>query len=412
MFEKREAGLNFSQFKYKLLDKFTFIPHIRSNNTAAIPYSIIDNFDHKSNVAFLKIYDGKSSKLRIKKLHSAGNSLIVSLKAEKELRDIKIQVLDIKSEKELLDRRKIDFIKYLPKFTLGGTPIYVFDYDPFYIIGGYYKKDILVTKNLLKYENLPSVLGLYLAEGGKVDATFTNSWPEAINVVLDFVEKNFEIHRDNVLASICCNPNLKSKREELEAFWNRKTGVKNFFSSLHINKNVKSPQGILELYFSSQILKELFVNLSYKVDLNGNQEFINGFLSGDGSPILQNKACITHHVVFDSKKKNYYKYKKIFKNYKTGIINDNRLVIYANWDQNLELLMNKVYTYSPMKRFRFLKYFLSLPKTKLNKHLTKIKELSKEFENLRLYLINFYQSLAISNIYNKEEINKIIEKLK
>lgn len=413
MFNRRVAGINFSQTKYRLLDDLTFIPHIRSNNTASIPYSIVDKFDYnETNVALLRVYYEDSSKLRIKKLHLNGNSLVVSLKAEKKLKNIKLQVIDIKSEKELLGRKNNDFIRYIPKFTSGRTPIYLFDYDPYYVIGGYYKKDILIKKNLLKDETLPFVLGLYLAEGGKINATFTNSWPEAINIVLDFVENNFNISRGLVCTSICCNAHLKSKKSELEKFWTEKTGVRNFFNNLHINKNVKSPQGILELYFGSQIIKELFVNLSYKLDLNQNFKFINGFLSGDGSPILQNKFCVTHHIVFDSQKKNYNKYKEIFKGYKTGVINGNRFVLYTNWDQNLELLMNGAYSYSPMKRFKFLKYFLSLPKTKLNKHLTKIKGLFEEFKNLRLYLMNFYESLETLNVYNKKEINEIVEKLK
>ena len=413
MFNRREAGINFSQTKYKLLDGFVFIPHVRSNGTTSIPHIITDSFNFEiPAVALLRIYDGIYYKSRIKKLHSAGNSLVVSLKAERNFKDVKIQVLDIKSKKEVLDRENTDFVKYIPKFTLRQTPIYVFECKSFYIMGGHYKKDISVRKDLLQYENLPSVLGLYLAEGGKIDATFTNSWPEAINVVLDFVEANFNISRQSVCASICCNSSLKSKKNELEKFWTESTGVKNFFNNLHINKNVKSPQGILELYFGSQIIKEIFVNLAYKLDFEKDFKFINGFLSGDGSPILQNKACITHHILFDSKNKNYEKYNKIFKEYKIGLINKNRFVLYTNWDQNLELLMNGAYTYSPMKRFRFLKYFLSLPKTKLNKKSSKIKKLYKEFGNLRAYLTEFYESLIILKIYNKDDINKLMEKLK
>ena len=410
MFNRREAGINFSQTKYKLLDNLTFIPHIRSNNTASVPHSIIDNFGYKNqSVALLKIYNKNFSKLRIKKLHLVGNSQIISLKAEKELKNIKIQVVDIKTEEELLGRNK-KLIKYLPKFTSRKTPIYFFEYGSYYLIGGYYKKDILVKKNTLQYENLFPALGLYLAEGGKIDATFTNSWPEAINVVLDLVEENFNISRESVCASICCSSSLKSKKKELEEFWTKKTGVKNFFNNLHINKDIKSPQGVLELYFGSQIIKELFVNLSYKLDLDKNFEFINGFLSGDGSPILQNKACITHHILFDSNKKNYKRYKGIFNKYKNGLINKNRLVLYTNWSQNLELLDNGVYSYSPKKRFKFLKYFLSLPKTKLNKDSLEILNLHKEFNRLKNYLTEFYGSL--SEIYDKNKINQFVEELK
>ena len=124
MFNRREAGVNFLQTKYKLLDNLTFIPYIRSNNTASIPHSIIDNFGHKEkSVAFLKIYNRTFFKLRIKKLHLTGNSQVISLKAEKNLKNLKIQVVDIKTERELLDRND-GLLKYIPKFTLKGTPIY------------------------------------------------------------------------------------------------------------------------------------------------------------------------------------------------------------------------------------------------------------------------------------------------
>ncbi len=410
MFNRREAGINFSQIKYKLLNNSTFIPHIRSDGTSSIPYTILDRFIYElPAVALLKIYTERNFNLRIKKLHLVGNSFIISLKAERNFKNIKIQVLNIKSKKKLLDRKNVDFVKYIPKFTSKKTPIYIFDDDSSYVIGGHYKKDILVKKEILQDKNIPLVLGLYLTEGGKIDATFTNSWPEAINVVLNFVERNFSIPRKKVLVSICCNPNLKSKKSELEHFWTEKTGITNFFKNLHFNKNVRSPQGILELYFSSKIIKEIFVNLCYKLDLDKNFKFIDGFLSGDGSPILQNKACITHHILFDSKAKNYDKYKRIFEGYKFGLINKNRFVIYTNWEQNLELLMNGAYLHSPMKRFRFLKYFLSLPKTKIvnNKDVIKLRN---EFIKQKHYLEEFYKSLAIK--YNIYSINRMGEYIK
>ena len=49
------------------------------------------------------------------------------------------------------------------------------------------------------------------------------------------------------------------------------------------------------------------LNLIKKLDFTNNLEFINGFLSGDGSPILQNKYCITHHIVFNPNEKVFNK---------------------------------------------------------------------------------------------------------
>jgi len=410
MFNQRRAGINFLQTKYKILDDFIFTPYIRSNGYASIPYLILDKFDYDTtSVALLKIFYDGGYKLRIKKLHPNGNSFIISLKAERKFKNIKIQVLGIKPHEKLLDRKNIDFLDYLPKFTKKNTPIYVFDLKSSYLIGGHYKKDILVKKSLLNDENIYPVLGLYLNEGGKIDATFTNSWPEAINLVLNFVERNFNIPRNTVLASICCNPKIKSKKTELENFWRVKTGVQNFFKNLHLNKNVRSPQGILELYFASKVIKEIFVNLSYKLNFHKNFRYIDGFLSGDGSPILQNKFCITHHILFDSKKENYDKYQKIFGGYKYRLINKNRFVIYTNWEQNLELLINEAYSYSPMKRFKFLKYFLSLPKTKKTKNIY-ILELHNELKKNKNRLKRFYGLLASKyKIYNKNEMDKYIK---
>ena len=408
MVYRREIGLNFSQTKYKLLNDFSFIPHIRSDGSSSIPYNILDSFDCEDpGVAFLKIYDlnKKSFRFRIKKLSHNGNSNIISLKAERKFKGIKIDVLDVKSEDEVLKREDSDFLRMVPKFTKF-TPIYVFDYGTFYFIGGYYKKDIFVRKKILSDKLLYSFLGLYFAEGGKTAASFTNSWPEAINIVLDFIEKNFSIKREDIGATICCNPKLKSKKKQLEKFWTDKTGISNFFRSLHLNKNVISPQGILELYFSSEILKEIFLSLITNLD------FINGFLSGDGSPILQNKYSVTHHIVFDPKNSIYKQCNRLFSNYKSGMINNNRFVIYSNWNQNLFLLLNGAYSFSPMKRFRFLKYFLSLPKTKPNKSY-EVKKLHKEFKELNFYLINFYKSLVDYGVYSKNEIEEFIsEKIK
>lgn len=415
MFNKRKAGLNFLQTKYKLLDKSSFVPYVRLNGQASIPYTIIDSFgNHSREVAFLKIYDTDRGdfKFRIKKLYTQGNSRIVSLKSERKIKNIKIEVLNIDSQKNLLKRRRLGVLKFLPQFTSKNTPIYVFDYDSkSYFVGGYYKKDFFINKKVLEDKLFYSFLGLYLAEGGKTAATFTNSWPEAINLVLYFIENNFSIKREHIRAAICCNYHLESKKKELEQFWGDKTGIHTFFRNLHLSKNVKSPQGILELSLNSQTLKELFLNLIRKLDVRNNLDFINGFLSGDGCPILQNKYCITHHIVFDPKRDIFgkSKYSDLFTNFKFNFINKNRLVLYTNWDKNLFLLLNGIYSFSPMKRFKFLKYFLLLPRTKLNENY-EIDKLRKEYKDLRLYLINFYKSLVHYNLYTHKQIGKFILK--
>jgi len=415
MFNKREAGLNFLQTRYKLLGNFSFIPYIRSNYNASIPYSIIDSFNKDTaKVALLKIYDLDSdvAKFRIKKLHNAGNSKVVSLKAERKIKNMVVKVLDITSQKNLLKRESNGILEFLPQFTSKNTPIYVFDYDSKnYFAGGYYKKDFFINKDLLNEKFLHSFLGLYLAEGGKTAASFTNSSLEAINLVLSFIENNFKINREDISASICCNPNLKSRKKSLELFWTDKTGISRFFNNLHLNNNVRSPQGIGQLYFSSEILKDLFVGLIRNLDVGNNIDFMNGFLSGDGSPLLQTKYSITHHIVFDPKRDIFgnLRYQNLFDRFNLRFINKNRLVLYPTWDQNLFLLLNGIYSFTPLKRFRFIKYFLALPRTKKT-NLTQLDKLHEEYKTLKISLINFYKSLVEYNIYTNKEIEVYIPK--
>ena len=413
MISKKERGLNFSQRKCKIINKSTFIPYLRSNGFSSVPYELLDFKEIDPEIILIKVDDlslGKNN-YRIKKLHSQGGSKVISLKAERKIKNLQLEIIEADSKENLLNRDKNDFLRFLPRYTKKGTPIYAFDFGTHYFLGGHYKKDIFVNKNLSNDKLFYYFLGLYFAEGGKIDASFTNSWPESINLVLNFIENNFSIKRKNVSVSICCNSNLKPKKENLEKFWTDKTGVCNFFRNLHINKNVKSPQGILQLYFSSKILKELFVNLIKKLDVSNNLDFINGFLSGDGCPILQNKWCITHHIVFDSKKDIFGKkrYCDLFNNFKFNFINKNRLVLYTNWDQNLFLLMNGAYSFNPMRRFKFLKYFLELPKTQGNRN-DKVNQLSKEYKNLKIDLTNFYKSLVSYKVYTNDEMKMKIPK--
>ena len=84
-----KRGLNFAQSKYNIIDKTTFVPHVRSNYHVSIPKTIIDGFDSPvSEVALIEITDistGKTSK-RIKKLSEAGNSKVITFKAERKIK--------------------------------------------------------------------------------------------------------------------------------------------------------------------------------------------------------------------------------------------------------------------------------------------------------------------------------------
>ena len=71
-------------------------------------------------------------------------------------------------------------------------------------------------------------IGLYYAEGGKVEASFTNSSPKIINTFLSFLERVSDIKRERISASINCNIDLISKRKKLEEFWSTQTGIRNF----------------------------------------------------------------------------------------------------------------------------------------------------------------------------------------
>src|SRR3989338_8583193 len=88
--EFRDRGLNFDRAGYKIIDKNTFIPHLRSNLQTSIPNRLLKNFNfniRQDAVGLFKIKTDNGEFLRIKKLSKLSNSLGISLKAEKKLKD-------------------------------------------------------------------------------------------------------------------------------------------------------------------------------------------------------------------------------------------------------------------------------------------------------------------------------------
>lgn len=232
--ESRNPGLNFGKAWYKIVGKNTFIPHLRSNLQTSIPNKLLNNFNfniQKDAVGLFKIKTENGEFLKIKKLSRLSNSLGISLKAEKKLKDIQIEILDIKNVDELLKRAeigndKIEINSILPKYTKycswpdkdskGIAPIYLFEYNS-KIIGHSFmnKKEIIFERDFELDELTCSALGLYFAEGGKIAASFSNSSPKMISIILTFIEKVSNIKREDLKAAINCKINQKNKKRNL-----------------------------------------------------------------------------------------------------------------------------------------------------------------------------------------------------
>lgn len=389
-FQKR--GLNFSISKYKVLNNNTFIPHIRSDRKASIPLQILDNFNFdrlKEPVALLKIKSSDKEVIRIKKLGKDGGSLIMSLKKEKHMRNMKIEMIDIKNSEELQKRLPISKNKIIttasiaPKYSLSCSipckksfkiaPIYLFHYNSNIIAGSYLSRKDIIFKEKFELDELAcSSIGLYEAEGGKVAGSFTNSQPKMINVILNFIEKTSEVKRENLTASINCNENMRSKKRNLEKFWKNQTGIEKFHNNLHLTKKkISFPNGNLQVFFSSKILKEFMCgmfNLVFKNNSLDHKAIIRGLLSGDGSPLQQTNTYITHHIATD---KNYINFQekfinKIFKDKVSTIkkISNKKIVIYNNWRDNLNFLFLDPYKFNIFNRLKFANQLLNLKTTK------------------------------------------------
>jgi len=405
-----ERGLNFSQSKYQIIDKTTFIPHVRSNYHVSIPKTILDRFSNlNGEITLIK---------KIKKLSQEGNSKIISFKSERGIKNPQIKILNILSEKQALSRNNIldySIKSFVPKYTktrLGSTPIYVFDIDNGFVIGGYYKKDIETKKEIIFDENTLSAIGLYIAEGGKTAASFTNSWPDAINCFLLFTEHYFGIDRSAIKASICCNNIMKDKKHELENYWSSQTGISNFARSLHFNKNVKSHQGILELYFCSETLKEILLKLMDFVmasNFRCNISLIRGILSGDGSPILQTKYVLNHQITFDKRSK--YSLDTIFSNYSTRTVKTQpRKIICTGWEENKKLIELDPYFFNPKNRVKFATRFLNLPRTlkENDKALSIFKR--EKYPKILSSFIDHYKTLKEYDLIKRKIIEEIEKK--
>jgi|SRR3989344_1040501 len=388
-FSKR--GLNFSISKYKILDETLFIPHIRSSSEASIPSEILNKFKfarNKDPVVLIEILSKYDKIIRIKKLKHDGNSFIISLKKEKDLEDKKIKILDIKNSEELqkrskiLNNSKIKVDSIIPKFTIHCSlpcinskeiaPIYLFKKDSNIIARSYLSHKDIIFKEQFELDELAcSCIGLYEAEGGKTTASFTNSQPRIINTMLQFIEEVSNIKRNALTASINCNYNIESKKRNLEEFWKDQTGIEKFQTNLHLSENSKAPQGILQIYFGSKILKEFMCGMFNLVFENNNIDqtaVLRGILSGDGSPIKQTSNYITHHIATD-KKHIQFQERFIYKICKGNVstikkINDAKIVLYNNWITNLEFLFLDPYKFNIINRLKFAEKFLNLRTTK------------------------------------------------
>jgi hypothetical protein len=388
----KARGLNFSVAKYEILSKNMFTPHIRSNLQASVPDSILACFgvkQMKNPVAIIKIITDSGHTMRIKKLSKLANSLGISLKAEKKLDILRIEILSIKNAESLQTRTTIrnkslmPINTALPKYALrcslpcknsrSLSPIYKFNYHSKLIAGFYQgRRNIIFDKYVKLNELTCASLGLYFAEGGKIAPSFTNSKPRIINVVLDFLESICSVTRMDLSATINCSPNMVSKRKNLEKFWTSQTGIKNFYETLHIGPNVKSPCGILELNLGSKLIKELICNmfsLFLKIDRVDTLGICRGLLCGDGSPIKQNKYVITHHIAIDPKHVSFQEkfIQKIFRDkvLKIKKISDRKIVLYNDWTTNFEFLFLDPYKYNIRNRLKFAQQFLGLNSTKL-----------------------------------------------
>lgn len=306
--------------------------------------------------------------------------------------------------------------RFIPQYTgskKGATPIYCFDYNSHLIVGGYYKKDLKMPVNLNLNDKNLAAIGLYFAEGGKIDASFTNSWPDAINIVLKFMKEIFGLEREDIRAAIFCNPNIIDKKDELEEFWNDRTGVENFAKKLHLGKNSRSPQGTLELSFCSIVVKDVMNSMLNQIfELSPDKKpILNGVLSGDGSPLQQTKYVITHHISFDknSNIKSDIFLNKLFSDYSRVINSQNRFVLYPTWNQNKDFILNNPYCFNALNRLRFAHRFLNLPKTK--KEINGDKELIRykgiEYPKLLNQFIKHYKQLIGLELYDEKRLERI-----
>lgn len=388
-FQKR--GLNFSVSKYKVLNNKTFVPHIRSNLETSIPLVILNNFSFnkdKNPVALIKIISDKNGFMRIKKLMKDGKSLTISLKNEKNIPNIKIEVLNIKDAHILQKRKivpkgkKINVNSIIPSFTQHCSlpckkltkisPIYLFDHYQDTIAGIFMgRKDIRFKKEFRLDELACSAMGLYESEGGKINGSFTNSQPKMINIILEFIEKVSNVNRKNLTASINCNYEMASKKKNLEKFWKEQTGIEKFQNKLHLGKMNRQPQGVLQIYFGSQVLKEFMCGMLKLVFNNKNVDniaILRGILSGDGSPILQTKSYITHHIATDKKHIEFQEklIRKICAEKISNIKNKNnkKIILYNNWETNLEFLFSDPYRFNKFNRLKFVRQFLNLKATR------------------------------------------------
>ena len=402
--------LNSFSAKYKIISNNIYIPHIRSNKQSSIPKQIFHRFNFnpdRETFVLVKISNGSSESLRVKKISKFQKSWGISLKCEKEYKDLRIEILSINNVDELQSRTEIKdgFIEtrsILPKYTQTCSvplvkqsdlaPIHLFEYDSKIVAHIFMShKDVVFKNKLEPNELICSVIGLYLTEGGKTQGSFTNSQPKIVNAFLDLIEGISDIKRTDLKAVINCNPEQQNRHSKLEGFWRAQTGITNFYDRLHISENARSKNGILEIPFSS-LLKEFLCGLYNLVFHNKDIDCLSvlrGYLSGDGSPIQQTPNTITRHIATDKK---YMKFQEIFiekiaqdRVSMIKTINDNKIVLYNNWQANFEFLFLDPYRYNIFNRKKFADMFLNLPSTKIFLEL-KNNEMVKGTSTKRRYL--------------------------
>ncbi len=437
-------GLNFGNQKYKIINENEFIPHICSDRRITIPIQILKKFPLKSydkSICIVKIINKSKSNIRIKKIN-ARNKKNFSISFEKEINfvDPKVKIIDIISEQDALKRdphkelNKVAISSLIPQ-TTGLTPIYIYKLNNSKIIvGGYYKKDIIFNTYIHFNELTLSALGLYYAEGGKTTSSFSNSYPRAVNIILDFIEDVSNIKRRDIRASIYTNLKLKKKEKNLEKFWTEQTGIEDF-RKIHLSKNSKSPCGTLDFKFGGEVSRIIFLNLIKHIS---NQivnpiNLIRGIFSGDGSPVLHNKTTLTHHLSLSKEnKEEEFKFietmlNKINIKIKKGFYKTTtKAIIFSDWPGNIDLLFFDLYRFNPPNRLIFANKFLNMSQTKAllnleNGDIIGGRDIFEGSKRIILSLRN-YDLIKLRKITDKpntryrvtitKEGNKIIKKIK
>lgn len=155
---------------------------------------------------------------------------------------------------------------------------------------------LTLPQNLRLNPDLVALAGSLRGEGGSSDAVttgeFVNTSPDFINFVLNAIEQNLDIQKEQWKGRIeYRGPNWNSKLEKkLEEFWSYTTGIKDFYKSRFTKvEGVKSiPCGELMVHTGGILLKEalngLVTSIENRLIVNKNYLpfYITGLLSAEG----------------------------------------------------------------------------------------------------------------------------------